>query len=176
MRLDQQFQKVCDEITRIWERSLEVILLTDDKRRIFPHSTPANLRLKTGAMIHVHVYTRKGFEILEEQEQKERERRLNNIGKVEANVDDTQLLEEPSSSVAAIKLTLRPKDGRDIKVRIAKSSAIATVISTYKRLQNLPATANVGLVLDGETVDSNETIDGLDLEDGDMLEVRLVTP
>ncbi|KAG5354805.1 hypothetical protein CJU89_6599 [Yarrowia sp. B02] len=79
--------------------------------------------------------------------------------------------EEPEEEELELRMT--GKDKKTIAVRVGISRQFVKLAEHYAREQNVPA-ASVQLYFDGDLIDLSSRIEDADVEDEDMLEVRLV--
>nr|KIR50214.1 hypothetical protein I312_00145 [Cryptococcus bacillisporus CA1280] len=81
----------------------------------------------------------------------------------------------PAVADDSIKLVVRGADGKEARMKVAKTVTAHTVLRFYCKKTDRPKDdANkMELVFDGETMGKDATVGDIDCEDGDMLEVRI---
>nr|KIR87639.1 hypothetical protein I308_01661 [Cryptococcus tetragattii IND107] len=81
----------------------------------------------------------------------------------------------PAVADDSIKLVVRGADGKEARMKVAKTVTAHTVLRFYCKKTDRPKDdANkMELVFDGETMGKDATVGDMDCEDGDMLEVRI---
>ncbi|KAE8537760.1 hypothetical protein D1P53_005816 [Cryptococcus gattii VGV] len=81
----------------------------------------------------------------------------------------------PAVADDSIKFVVRGADGKEARMKVAKTVTAHTVLRFYCKKTNRPKDdANkMELVFDGETMGKDATVGDMDCEDGDMLEVRI---
>ncbi|OWZ60300.1 hypothetical protein C356_00157 [Cryptococcus neoformans c45] len=82
----------------------------------------------------------------------------------------------PAGAEDSIKLVVRGADGKEARMKVAKTVTAHTVLRFYcKKIDRPKDDANkMELVFDGETMGKDTTVGDMDCEDGDMLEVRIL--
>ncbi|CAG8463156.1 14407_t:CDS:2 [Ambispora leptoticha] len=78
-----------------------------------------------------------------------------------------------SSNPNYLHLKLQSKDESIEKLRARKTSTIQAIINRYRTLRNLPETTIVILEFQGENLDPNMPVGDTELEDGDMITVKI---
>lgn len=84
--------------------------------------------------------------------------------------------DSPAVAEDSIKLVVRGADGKEARMKVAKTVTAHTVLRFYcKKIDRPKDDANkMELVFDGETMGKDMTVGDMDCEDGDMLEVRIL--
>jgi len=89
--------------------------------------------------------------------------------------DDAAL---PQTNDDKIILKMQSKDGNVSSLRIGKQMALSKLFEMYKKLAIqkgwLPPekASAVSFMFDGDSLDGNETVEGLDCDNGDIIEVK----
>ncbi|KAJ1970310.1 hypothetical protein IWQ62_000037 [Dispira parvispora] len=90
------------------------------------------------------------------------------------NVVDNESLEYPDEdeSDAFVKLKLRNKENIDVKLKVRKTTTVQTLVDQYVKRQSLKLDqVQVRIEFEGEILGADDSLEDLDLEDGDMLTV-----
>ncbi|KAG0373902.1 hypothetical protein BGX24_011105 [Mortierella sp. AD032] len=160
--------------------------------RLMPSSTPAALDFPTQAIIEV--YDQDAYKYIKDQEVLDRSRRLAEMERQAAEnaaaasqehqaqqqggdtgtSDGAQQDDgEDNGSAEYIFIKLRGKDTSDEKIRVKKTTTVHAIISHYKTIKRIPASTTVKLEFDDEALDSTTVIGDTEVEDDDMLVVRV---
>ncbi|KAK3829132.1 MAG: hypothetical protein J3Q66DRAFT_324429 [Benniella sp.] len=86
---------------------------------------------------------------------------------------DTEPFDDPETSVEYLHIKLRGKDTADEKIRVKTSTTIFAILMHYKRIKKIPADTLIKLEFDDEAIDPSKKIGETDVEDDDMLFVRI---
>lgn len=98
---------------------------------------------------------------------------LDSLADVSVNLGEPAAAEPEEPDEEDIELTMAGKDKKPVTVRVGLSRQFIKLAEHYAKEMNVPATS-VQLYFDGDKIDLNSTIEQADVEDEDMLEVRLV--
>jgi hypothetical protein len=98
---------------------------------------------------------------------------LDSLADVSVNLGEPAAAEPEEPDEEDIELTMAGKDKKPVTVRVGISRQFIKLAEHYAKEMNVPATS-VQLYFDGDKIDLNSTIEQADVEDEDMLEVRLV--
>ncbi|KAF9117777.1 hypothetical protein BGW39_001803 [Mortierella sp. 14UC] len=156
--------------------------------RLMPSSTPTALDFPTRAIIEA--YDQEAYKYIKEQENLERTQRLAEMERQAAEtaaasqgdgahgVGDSRQQDgdndaEDDGSAEYIFIKLRGKDTSDEKIRVKKTTTVNAIISHYKSIKRIPASTTVKLEFDDEALDSTTVIGDTEVEDDDMLVVRV---
>lgn len=86
---------------------------------------------------------------------------------------DAEPHDDSEASVEYLHIKLRGKDTADEKIRVKTSTTIFAILTHYKRIKKISADTPVKLEFDDEAIDPSKTIGETDVEDDDMLVVRV---
>ncbi|KAF9907386.1 hypothetical protein EC991_010946 [Linnemannia zychae] len=156
--------------------------------RLMPSSTPAALDFPTRAIIEA--YDQEAHRYIKDQENLERSRRLAEMerqaaetaaasqdnsshGAGDGGQQDSNHDGEDDGSAEYIFIKLRGKDTSDEKIRVKKTTTVNAIISHYKSIKRIPASTTVKLEFDDEALDLTTVIGDTEVEDDDMLVVRV---
>jgi len=79
--------------------------------------------------------------------------------------------EEEEQEARAISLILQGTD--KLKVRVLETVTIQQLINVYRGRANIPSHKTISIFLDGDVLLDDQTIEELDLDDGDILDVEI---
>ncbi|KAJ3296788.1 hypothetical protein HK104_001204 [Borealophlyctis nickersoniae] len=168
------FRKSMEVLSERLEVPREGLVFTYNGVKLFPNSTPAVVNMTDGDIIEV--YTTEGHEQYKAHREEERQKMRRELAQKAENCRQTQEAPEPDETAAggADTIGLKLQDGNQvIKIKARATTLVEAVIGVYlKRRTPLPPNKTVRLCLDGETLDPKKSLADLDIEDGDMLEVR----
>ncbi|OAQ34746.1 hypothetical protein K457DRAFT_151907 [Linnemannia elongata AG-77] len=161
--------------------------------RLMPSSTPAALDFP--ARVIIDVYSQEAFKYIKEQENLERSRKLAEMERQAAEAaasayelqrqqdgsggdggdqqNDADADAEGDTSEERIFIKLRGKDTADHKIQVKKTTTVHAIISHYKSIKGIPASTMVRLEFDDEALDPTTVIGNTEVEDDDMLVVRV---
>ncbi|BFZ62745.1 hypothetical protein YB2330_003855 [Saitoella coloradoensis] len=157
--------------------------------RVFGAGTPMGVGMRGGDRGVLEVWTGEGFVGKKREEERERERKgkeeedakdLENGDRDDIGTPDVNFLAERSASVSAqapnqqqyLKILLRGKDG-DLKLKVKPTDTGAKLAKFYRAQKKISEGVKVTLVIDGDDVGNEEEVGDMDVEDGDMIEVRV---
>ncbi|KAG0304961.1 hypothetical protein BGZ97_001284 [Linnemannia gamsii] len=159
--------------------------------RLMPSSTPAALDFP--ARVIIDAYSQDAYKYIKEQETLERSRKLADMERQAAEAAAAAAFEQQQQSGGGgdggeqhgdadvgddtsdeyIFIKLRGKDTADEKIRVKKTATVHAIISHYKSIKRIPASTIVRLEFDDEALDSTTIIGNTEVEDDDMLVVRV---
>ncbi|KAG0282826.1 hypothetical protein BGZ96_012802 [Linnemannia gamsii] len=159
--------------------------------RLMPSSTPAALDFP--ARVIIDAYSQDTYKYIKEQENLERSRKLADMERQAAEAaaaaayeqqqqgghsgnegeqhDHTDVEDDVSEEYIFIKL--RGKDTTDEKIRVKKTTTVHAIISHYRSIKRIPASTIIRLEFDDEALDPITVIGNTEVEDDDMLVVRV---
>ncbi|KAF9352942.1 Protein esc2 [Mortierella sp. AD094] len=160
------------------------VVFTYKKSRLIPSSTPRSLQFPAIAVVDVYetgaykymreIETRKLEELdRQAQELAELQDTLSNPNGQEDEGGQEQKHEEEEEEVEYLHIKLRGKDTADEKIRVKKTTTVYSILTHYKTIKKIPEGTLVQLELDDEVIDPSTTIGNTDVEDDDMLVVRV---
>ncbi|KAG9069314.1 hypothetical protein KI688_010214 [Linnemannia hyalina] len=158
--------------------------------RLMPSSTPAALDFP--ARVIIDVYSQEAFKYIKEQENLERSRKLAEMERQAAEAAAAAAYElqrqkddsggesgnqhndaEGDTSEERIFIKLRGKDTADHKIQVKKTTTVHAIITHYKSIKGIPTSTVVRLEFDDEALDPTTVIGNTEVEDDDMLVVRV---
>ncbi|ODQ51738.1 hypothetical protein SAICODRAFT_31100 [Saitoella complicata NRRL Y-17804] len=159
--------------------------------RVFGAGTPMGLGMRGEERGVLEVWTGEGFMGKKREEERERERKrkeeedakdLENRDRDDTGTPDVYFLAERSASASAtaqapnqqqyLKILLRGKDG-DLKLKVKPTDTAAKLAKFYRAQKKISEGVKVTLVIEGDDVGNEEEVGDMDVEDGDMVEVRV---
>ncbi|KAF8938148.1 Protein esc2 [Haplosporangium gracile] len=155
--------------------------------RLMPSSTPAALDFP--ARVIIDAYNQDAYKYIKEQENLERSRKLAEMERqaAEAAAAAAHELQQQQggdeggeqhndagdASEDYIFIKLRGKDTADQKIRVKKTTTVHAILSHYKSIKQIPTSTAVKLEFDDEALDPTTVIGNTEVEDDDMLVVRV---
>ncbi|KAF9395762.1 hypothetical protein BGX21_009782 [Mortierella sp. AD011] len=160
------------------------VVFTFKKSRLIPSSTPRSLQFPSIAVVDVYeagafkymreIETRRLEELdRQAQELAELQDTLSNPNEAEDEEKQEQQQEGKEEEVEYLHIKLRGKNTADEKIRVKKTTTIYSILSHYKTIKKIPEGTPVQLEFDDEVIDPSTTIGNTDVEDDDMLVVRV---
>ncbi|KAF9184763.1 hypothetical protein BGZ51_009312 [Haplosporangium sp. Z 767] len=156
--------------------------------RLMPSTTPHHMDFPPIAV--VDVYEAIAYKYIKEQENLERARKLAEVERqAEEQAEEQAQLEqqqepqqdeqnneagaEEEGEVEYLFIKLRGKDTLDEKIRVKKTTTVRAILGHYVKAKKINPETPVKLEFDDETLDANMTIGDTEIEDDDMLFVRV---
>ncbi|KAJ3055987.1 hypothetical protein HK097_008476 [Rhizophlyctis rosea] len=176
------FSKLIRHVALAFLRTAESdVVLTYNGTKLFSFSTPRSVRMSTGKGVknEIECYRQADYEAYCEHQEEERRKAIQSLLKpkpAQAPELVEDVVEVVATKEAMVGIKLQEQDGRVHKVRIAKTATLAKLAAVYieqLRTEPLPAGASVRFLLDGEVLDKVSTLGDHDIDNGDMLEVRV---
>ena len=127
-------------------------------------------------LIHAELSTVELDKFLEDYDAREQERKRreneDELTKIEEEAQRHAEQVRPAVDPNGMNLKIKFADGTLEKIRIKKTATVESIRAHLAKKRNLPI-ERVILKLDGEKVDDEDTVEGLDLEDDDMLDAQV---
>ena len=101
----------------------------------------------------------------------ERQRR-HLAGEISADEDDAAPEPEPEPETK-LKVTLKAKDMEDLGSTVRPGTVISTLIEYFRAQRGVKEDQEVRILFDGEVLDEDETMEGAEIDDMDVLEVHV---
>ncbi|WVQ83196.1 hypothetical protein IAT38_005335 [Cryptococcus sp. DSM 104549] len=182
-RTDTLF-KVMESIGGNLNKAPDDIILVYEGERCYSRQTPADLRIRTDATAEMVGYEKYHYDIIEA-ERRARLEKLDDDDDVPAPDDDDNAPASPSGAAREVSATPAPENGETIlihvrgsngeaRLRVRKTVTAGKVLKHYCTKVGLSKddVEKLQLVFDGSGVDPEDKVGDLDVEDGDMLDVR----
>ncbi|KAI8884460.1 hypothetical protein K501DRAFT_332646 [Backusella circina FSU 941] len=176
----EQFDKVLAVFCLKKKLKKDDALLVYKEDKVFLRATPSGLGMKSNEDYILHVYPRHAYEAKIQKEKDEREERFQKRREQESMMERllSDEAEAPSSSAAVAEeqeqrmvIILRGKDGKDVNLRVKPATLLKTLIEHYAKVSNITNTQNIRLQFEGETLDNNQTVEDIGLEEEDLVDV-----
>ncbi|SCU93215.1 LAMI_0E13608g1_1 [Lachancea mirantina] len=90
---------------------------------------------------------------------------------VEGSDDSLQIIEPSEDEARVLRIALMGQDNKKFYVNARERTTFAKLADYYRSANRIPSSKNLTLTFDSEKVDLNCSVDDLDLEDDDILEV-----
>ncbi|KAF9380525.1 hypothetical protein CPC16_010286 [Podila verticillata] len=197
IKSDQAFRMSMELYCRQKHTQLAEVVFALRGNRLLPSSTPQTVDCPRIAV--VDVYEADAFKYYKEQEKLQEAQRLAQMEMELAQLQRQQEIEKKREEEASAKaleqasgandegddeeeeeveeeflfIKLRGLDTQDEKLKVKKSTTVEAVLKHYRKLKKLDADTLVTLSWDDEDLDPASTIGDTDVEDGDMLTVRI---
>ncbi|KAG0251576.1 hypothetical protein BG011_007514 [Mortierella polycephala] len=157
--------------------------------RLMPSTTPHHMDFPPMAV--VDVYEAIAYKYVKEQENLERAKKLAEVERqAEEQAEEQAQLEQQQKSqqdernnetgaeeeegeVEYLFIKLRGKDTLDEKIRIKKTTTVQAIVGHYIKVKKISPETPVKLEFDDEVLDANMVIGDTEVEDDDMLFVRV---
>ncbi|KAF9110843.1 Protein esc2 [Mortierella sp. AM989] len=182
MEENTSFRKAMSEYCAQMGYPLSDVVFTFKKSRLIASSTPRSLQFPAIAV--VDVYTSGAYKSMREREAhrlEELDRQAQELADLQEAISNPhgqeeghqQLLKHEGEEVEYLHIKLRGKNTADEKIRVKKTTTINSILKHYKNIKKIPEGTLVQLELDDEVIDPSTTIGSTDVEDDDMLVVRV---
>ncbi|CAG8488347.1 3449_t:CDS:2 [Diversispora eburnea] len=169
IRADDNFEQMIKHISEKREIRKQDLLLTYNKVKIFPRSTPQSLGMVGNVIIEA--YTKDIYNYIKEKQNLEKKRLLETDSDKSENDKNSDVPDIEDDNY--IYLKLRCQDESVEKLKVKKNLTVQAVIDKYKNIKNIPLDVKVKLLLEDETLKDMNKLEDTELEDGDMLSVVL---
>ncbi|KAF9571593.1 hypothetical protein EC968_000410 [Mortierella alpina] len=183
VKANKSFRDMMEHYCRIKYLHFSEVVFTFRNARLMPSSTPQSLNFPPIAVIDVfHAYA---YKLVKDQEARERSMKLAELERQEAELarmqaptdssksSETQEGSEDAEAGQLLFIKLRGKDTTDLKIRVKPSTTVQAILSHYRSQKKINADTPIRLEFDDEAMDPSTTIGSTDIEDDDMLVVRI---
>ncbi|KAG6037848.1 hypothetical protein E4U40_002060 [Claviceps sp. LM458 group G5] len=169
------------------------IIMTWKKKKVYASSTLLNLGIRPPAKspvdmdglsraglddnstMHVHfeVWTKAQFEEMERAEESWQRRR--DAGELSDDDDDSldHLPEESAVPEAKLRVVLKSRGLPDVKLTVRPETTVETLITGFQTQQASAAGKDVGIWFDGDRLEEHMTMEEVEIDDLDTLEVHV---
>ncbi|KAF9935108.1 hypothetical protein BGZ75_002160 [Mortierella antarctica] len=179
VKANKSFRDMMEHYCRLKYLPMSEVVFTFRNARLMPSSTPQSLNFPQYAVIEV--YKNDTYKWLKDQRAmklEELERQEAELARMQAPTDSsessaTQQDSEDADAGQFLYIKLRGKDTTDLKIRVKPSTTAEAILSHYKIQKKMDADVLVKLEFDDEVMDPSTTIGSTDIEDDDMLFVRI---
>ncbi|RIA90561.1 hypothetical protein C1645_823188 [Glomus cerebriforme] len=164
------------------------LVLTYKNVKVFPRGTPSSLGMS--GLVHLESYTKESYVYFKEQQGLERKRLLEKLEEdytmdvnntlfsgrdiidIETNNNgmETTMNEEDNY----LHLKFQCQDETVEKLKVKKSLTVQAVIERYKKIKEISGNVIIKLIFEDEVLSPNEKLINTDLEDGDILSVKII--
>ncbi|KAF9277472.1 Protein esc2 [Mortierella alpina] len=182
VKANKSFRDMMEHYCRVKQIAFSDVVFLFRNARLMPSSTPESLEFPRFSVIDV--CKKETYKFMKDQEARERSMKLAELEKQEAELARIQAPDNPSESNETeqdsqdadadyLYIKLRGKDTTDLKIRVKPSTTVQAILSHYKNLKKIGADVPVRLEFDDEAMDPSTTVGNTDIEDDDMLLVRI---
>ena len=163
-------QKIVDKGN---ERKMNEILLAYRGIRVFDYVTLHGLGISAGEQPYFEAYTKESWTCLAQNPELRRTQQISASKVASTHSDSLETMQQGENANTTdkhIKITLRAKDGRELKVRTLPSTKISAIIAGFRKTHHI--TQEVQLCLEGEVLEG--TVGDSDVESDDVIDVRIL--
>ncbi|KAL1915824.1 uncharacterized protein VTP21DRAFT_6212 [Calcarisporiella thermophila] len=182
---NHQFEKIYSNYCERMGLTREQIVLVYQGTRIFSSGTPDSLDMPE--KVEVFAFFKDIYEIMQQQKMKDLEERFareNEAGYEPQQPELNSLPQQNNVGGSAATtgnrgnehwgiLKLRDKGGEDIKLKVKMNTTVGAIVGKYIQIKGIPDSMRVSLSFEGEGLDPSLEIAKSELEDGDMLFVKV---
>ncbi|KAJ1553938.1 hypothetical protein HK405_006471 [Cladochytrium tenue] len=122
--------------------------------------------------IRIDAYERGYYEHLHRKMEMERSSSLQQLEESEEPLVEPDAADNDDSHQKFITVRLNDSSNEPLKLRVAKTSTIRELVAMYLAKRELPANTRTRIELDHEDLGLDDVVGSLDIESGDMLDVR----
>ncbi|KAF9964720.1 hypothetical protein BGZ70_006053 [Mortierella alpina] len=182
VKANKSFRELMEHYCHVKYLPFSEVVFTFRNARLMPSSTPESLEFPRFAVIDV--YNVFAYKLVKNQEAQERSMKLAELERQEAELARMQAPTDSSESNEAqqdseeadadyLYIKLRGKDTTDLRVRVKPSTTVQAILSHYKNQKKIDADTPIRLEFDDEAMDPSTTVGNTDIENDDMLLVRI---
>ncbi|ROT35580.1 hypothetical protein SODALDRAFT_353234 [Sodiomyces alkalinus F11] len=188
---------------RLGRQTLEGTFLTWRGRRLYDSTTIDSLDIRASASgtlqhasvgkfhdtdgfskdwtrLHMEIWTEELWEEHQKRMERERRRALGELyddsddgGAALDGENDGEGAPAPAPEEQKIRVILKTRSDEPVKTTVRPSTTIQTLVVMYRKMRNVPEGSSVSLYFDGEQLDEASTIEEVDIEDMDTIEVSV---
>ncbi|KAL6928649.1 hypothetical protein ACO0SA_001977 [Hanseniaspora valbyensis] len=156
------------------ESNIELTLVSRDQREKMLHSDYELMQTMQKQQEKMKILdARLKYDDLDHTE-KEWAQKISNLREQEidskTNDDNGLASEEEEEDDGKFNIKLLDKANKPLVIKVSSEMTISDVFNIYKEKKQIPLSAKVSIMFDGDVVEMDETLDNLGLEDDDMLE------
>ncbi|EHK41116.1 hypothetical protein TRIATDRAFT_130450 [Trichoderma atroviride IMI 206040] len=165
--------------------SAEEIILTWQRKKVYTYSSLLGLGIRPqgdGKIIAdeyakgglqdgrtkvvFEAWTTEGFQQMELEEELRMKREAGELS------DEESTQEEPAKETK-LRIVLRAKDMEAVKLTVRLETTVETLIVGFRTQRNIPSSKDVGIWFDGDRLEEHQTMEDVDINDMDTLEVHI---
>lgn len=166
------------------------IVLTWRRKKVYASSTLLNLGIRpegngravvdghntkglgnNRTQVHMEVWTKEQFQEMEREEELQRKREA---GELSDDVDSPGLAtaESPAREIK-LRVILKARGLEDVKLTVRPETTVETLITGFRTKQPTASGKDVGIWFDGDRLEEHMTMDEVEIDDMDTLEVHI---
>ncbi|KAG0198951.1 hypothetical protein BGX28_007694 [Mortierella sp. GBA30] len=184
VRANKSFREMMHWYCQLKRVDFSDMVFTFRGARLMPSSTPESLEFPPQAVIDV--FMSDAYQFMKDQEARERSMKLAELDRQAEELASLQAPEQEQQNetqdggegeeveeVGYLFIKLRGQDTADEKIRVKQSTTVQAILSHYKKIKKIGPEVPVKLEFDDEAMDPSISIGSTDVEDDDMLFVRV---
>ncbi|UKZ88210.1 uncharacterized protein TrAFT101_003971 [Trichoderma asperellum] len=111
-------------------------------------------------------WTTEGFQQMELEEELRMKREAGELS-------DEESTQEEQAKETKLRIVLRAKDMEAVKLTVRLETTVETLIVGFRTQRNIPSSKDVGIWFDGDRLEEHQTMEDVDINDMDTLEVHI---
>ncbi|KAI8327835.1 hypothetical protein BD560DRAFT_417646 [Blakeslea trispora] len=172
---NDQFHRVMDVFCKHKKLNKSEFVLVYHDEPVFLSATPSGIGLSPIGTNSMSIYPKHCYDSIRQQKQQEKEERLKRLKELELEEEEEEevVKEEQKEEEHRIILKLRHRDKQEVSFRIKPTSTLASLVEPYKIQTKICAFTTIEFEFEGEALDMNQKIEDTELEDEDIVEVKI---
>ncbi|KAM0462264.1 hypothetical protein ACHAPV_003738 [Trichoderma viride] len=165
--------------------SAEEIILTWQRKKVYTYSSLLGLGIRPqgdGKIIAdeyakgglqdgrtkvvFEAWTTEGFQQMELEEELRMKREAGELS-------DEESAQEEQAKETKLRIVLRAKDMEAVKLTVRLETTVETLIVGFRTQRSIPSSKDVGIWFDGDRLEEHQTMEDVDINDMDTLEVHI---
>jgi hypothetical protein len=165
--------------------SAEDVILTWQRKKVYTYSTLNGLGIQSqgdGKIIAgeyakgglqdgrtkvvFEAWTTEGFQQMEREEELRMKREAGELS-------DEESTQEDQAKETKLRIVLRAKDLEAVKLTVRLETTVETLIVGFRSQRSIPSNKDVGIWFDGERLEEHQTMEDVEINDMDTLEVHI---
>ncbi|CAI2163943.1 9009_t:CDS:2 [Funneliformis geosporum] len=166
------------------------LVLTYKNVKVFPRGTPSSLGMS--GLVHLEAFTKESYMHFKELQGLERKRLFDGLNNelmdndhntslnssretidIETNNEIKTIINEEDNYIY-LKVQCQDETVEKLKVKKASSLTVQAVIERYKKIKDISGNVAIKLLFEDEVLSPDEKLIDTDLEDGDLLSVKII--
>ncbi|KAI8378731.1 ubiquitin-2 like Rad60 SUMO-like-domain-containing protein [Choanephora cucurbitarum] len=179
-----QFHKVMDVFCKHKKLVKADFVLVYNDEPVFLSATPSGIGLSPIGTNLMLVYPRHCYDSIRQQKQQEKEERLKRLKQAKENQEEDEVdismlpltqetQQEEQTEETRIILKLRHSDKKEVSFRVKPTSTLGSLVQPYRVQAKIDSNVTIGFEFEGEALDLNMKIEDTELEDEDIVEVKI---
>lgn len=166
------------------------IVLTWRRKKVYASSTLLNLGIRpegngravvdghntkglgdNRTQVHMEVWTKELFQEMEREEELQRKREAGELSD-DVNSPGLATVESPAREIK-LRVILKARGLEDVKLTVRPETTVETLITGFRTKQPTASGKDVGIWFDGDRLEEHMTMDEVEIDDMDTLEVHI---